>query len=386
MNEPGKPSMDDVEITTDQLDESAMEGSAPSFDDIEELTETKADKEAIKEVISDEPAEGKENQVVEEEVAAESPEEGDIDEITEEEIKRITASYGEETLEIPETAVFIQKVDGEEQEVTLAELRQNFAGKVPWDRRFQELDKKTKDFEREKNQINQYVNDFAKKVNDGDVLGAMEYVAEFAGKDPLEFRKEIKTLLLTNLQEYASLSEEQRKQADLQEENEFLRRRQQSESERRAQDQEQASVQRELDRIQETYGIDDTALVALHDDLVANGVAKETITTAMLEKYHRSSVAYGKAEKVLGEFDESYVNNDAMVETVKRYVDSDLMMDENAVREYVTKSFPGISQKKSASKSVSNRVRKSASKSSVSKADSAQKKSEVDNLFSFDDL
>ena len=49
------------------------------------------------------------------------------------------AKQGEEDLELAANTLFKQKIDGEEVDVDLQELLNNYSGKISYDKKFQEL-------------------------------------------------------------------------------------------------------------------------------------------------------------------------------------------------------------------------------------------------------
>jgi hypothetical protein len=76
------------------------------------------------------------------------------------EVKKITAKNGEDNLEIPANITIPHKVDGEEVEIPLQELLNNYSGKQAWDKRFSELDVERKEYQKERDIVERYVEDF----------------------------------------------------------------------------------------------------------------------------------------------------------------------------------------------------------------------------------
>lgn len=76
------------------------------------------------------------------------------------------------------------KVNGEEQDVTLDELKKNYSGKVAYDKKFSELDKERKQFIKEKSQIESYVNEFRQIATSQNMVEATKFLGQITGKAP----------------------------------------------------------------------------------------------------------------------------------------------------------------------------------------------------------
>ena len=100
------------------------------------------------------------------------------------------------------------KVNGEEVDVSLADLKQNYAGQVAWDKKFSELDGERKAFQGEVDEVNAYINNFSQKMQQ-DPMDAMAYFAEFGGMAPHVFKQHIMKGLMPEFQRYAAMTPEQ---------------------------------------------------------------------------------------------------------------------------------------------------------------------------------
>lgn len=69
-------------------------------------------------------------------------------------VKKVTASKGDDLIEVPEDATFKVKVDGKEVEVTLADLTRNYQGKVPWEKHYADTKQKEKALEVREAELN----------------------------------------------------------------------------------------------------------------------------------------------------------------------------------------------------------------------------------------
>ena len=205
---------------------------ALDFNELDELTSTTTGEEILSEAKNQ--SKGKENK-------SEPKEESSGEEIeaseekAQEEIKKLNAKYGEENLEIAANAVFKHKVDGEEVDVELQELLNNYSGKISYDKKFQEFSSQKKEFETEVQDynkqienINNYINGFAEKMKNKDALGALSYFAEFSGMKPHEFQRELLSQIAPEVERRAIMSPEELKNEELQAQNEYLLKQQES--------------------------------------------------------------------------------------------------------------------------------------------------------------
>ena len=113
-----------------------------SFDELDELVDGRSGKEILSEVKKEIKGEEDESTLEAKSDGEEKSEEeiiAEAKEAKEEEIKKLIAKYGEENLEMPANAIFKHKVDGEEVDVELQELLNNYSGKVSYDKKFQEF-------------------------------------------------------------------------------------------------------------------------------------------------------------------------------------------------------------------------------------------------------
>jgi hypothetical protein len=235
----------------------------------------------------------------------------------EEAIKKIHARYNEEQLDIPAEAMFKHKVDGEEVEVGLQDLLNNYSGKVAYDKKFSELDKERNVYKEDLELVNKYIGEFGQKSKE-DPIAAFEFLAQFAGADPLQFRRQLRDQMIQKYSPYLQMAEEERRVMDLKEENEYFRKLQESEANKRAQQQAQAELEGKFRSMQEANGISDDRRSELINDLMQHGnmqnVSPEDVL-ALHQAYERQDLAFAALEAVNSEFvkDESKI---VMVESL----------------------------------------------------------------------
>lgn len=372
-------------------DAQASNADALSFDDLDELTDDRSDSEILKEAIdaNKEESKGEENQSeakeesTKEKTSQESKEDEEEAEI-QEEIKKYLGKSGDNELEVNADTMFTHKVEGQDVDVSLQELLQNYAGKVPYDRRYQELDVAKKDFniakdnyENEVKAVNKYINDFAEKVKGGDPLGALSYFAEFSGMKPYEFKDALINQLAPEVDRLRNLTPEEYRQEQLNSQNEYSEKLHKSEAERRQHEQSEWELKKEIQGLQQTYGIGDSdfenAYYAIKESDYQGEISPQTVVDYI--QYNRS---YDKAEEILSQVNPELIKQesvvDALQEEILRYPD----WTNEQLLEVVKDAF-GATQKK-VSQSVSNKVQ------SAPKKQKEKQEREKEQYLSFDDL
>lgn len=345
----------DQEIIEDASSDTINENDAASlsFDDLDELTQGAPSEE------SNEEAEAEEN-----ELSSEAESNGEEDEASEEtiqeEIKKLIAKYGDQETEIAANSLFKHKVDGEEVEVELQELLNNYSGKISYDKKFQEFSSQKKEFDDYKNQydneikqINGYINDFAKKIRDNDAMGALEYFAQFAGMKPYEFRRELLNQITPEISRRANLSPEQIQAEDLAMQNEYLLQQQESAQKQSQAQQAQKELEMEIANVQEAHGMSDEAFNEAYQDLLDSDY-DGTITPQSVADYYVQSQAFSRADSILEEISPVLAEQEQIVESLQKVIVENPSFDNNDLKEIVEEVYGDFL--KETSKSVSKKV------------------------------
>jgi hypothetical protein len=179
----------------------------PTFVNVEHnVPEVGEDGEVVTEMKSDE--------------AASTAEEGDV---TSKEVEEVQSDEPVEEVEINYPDFFEKtglkmendsllvkaKADGKEDFVSLDELKQNYAGKVAWDKKYTELDIDKKAFQKEKAQIEGYVNEFNRISREQNALEGAKYLAQLSGKAPHQFMDELIEVLRPELERRDMLTDQE---------------------------------------------------------------------------------------------------------------------------------------------------------------------------------
>jgi len=359
MSEELMESVQEVNQEVDLAPEAHEDAGALSFDELDSLTDGRTEESLLNEASKETKAETKENKS-EPKAESDSEEIEASEEEAQEEIKKLIAKYGEDELEIAANAIFKHKVDGEEVDVELQELLNNYSGKVSYDKKFQEFSSQKKDFDEYKNkydndikQINSYINDFAQKFRQNDALGALEYFAEFAGMKPYEFRRELLNQLVPEMERRSVMTEDQIKAEELAFQNEYLMRQHETAQKQSQEQQALRELENEIVRVQEAHGISDEDFEKAYNELMEIDYDGE-INPATVAEYHMHSTAYSKADEILSGIDPLLAEQDPVVESLQKVIVENPDFDDNDLIEIVQTVYSDF--KKDASKSVSKKA------------------------------
>lgn len=356
--------------------EAHEDAGALSFDELDTLTDGRSGEELVKEAkqVGKEKTE-KNEPPIEAESKSEKTEEASEEEIKEE-IKRILARQGEEDLELYANTSFRHKVDGEEVNVELQELLNNYSGKVSYDRKFQEFSEKKKEFDSYKvaydkdiEQIYTVIENFKNSMQNKDAMGALNYFANFAGMKPYEFREQMIRSLAPEVVRMSQMSEAQLLNERLQAENEYLLQQQESEQAKLKEQQAQRELLQEIKQIQEAHGISDEDFRNAYQELKESDYA-DKIDTATIAAYYVGKQTYSKATSILSQVNPSFTSDTKIVESLQRVIVENPSFDDNDLMDIVKEAFGNY--KETASKTVSKKAKQPPKKQETKESQSKQ--------------
>jgi len=161
--------------------------------------------------------EGKEETVAQEKEASGKEEDSTKEETKEvvekdsESVKLIKVSTGEETADLRADSTLSVKVDGTSEEVSLQDLRDNYSGKVAWDRKNTALTKDKQSFKRDQDTLQSYVSQLHQKITvEKDIMGTFALLADAMGANPVEILTEVNTAMAAQAAKWAEMDEGQR--------------------------------------------------------------------------------------------------------------------------------------------------------------------------------
>lgn len=290
-----------------QADDSYVGDGIEKAPDLFEMSEDEDNKESnqidSKEVEKEVVEEDSKNMQAEEKAVEDKNEESEEVKEVKKQIKELQAFLDEQEYKVPASARFKAKVDGEEQEVELQELLNNYSGKQAWDKKFTDLDKERKNYQSDLEIVNKYIGEFANKSKN-DPVEALEFLAEQIGLDPFEYRKTLRTQLLNKYGSYAQMDEQEREMFNQKEELEYLRRRQQTQLEMHQRQQAQQELEVKYQQLEESHGINSDRRNDIVNQLQEAGykdISPELVVQAHVA-FQNQDRAFAALEKVNPEF------------------------------------------------------------------------------------
>ena len=119
---------------------------------------------------------------------------------------------------------------------------------------------------------------FGELSRNNNKIGAMQYLAQLSGQDPLQFRKELRDQVLNEYKQMLEMDEPSRKAFELQEENEFLKQNKESETKQRESQQSQWELNQKVEKYERVE------LQNLFEDLTRRLVFEQRLTSFELAR------------------------------------------------------------------------------------------------------
>ena len=382
MSDEATNQVQEIQQEVDLAPEANESAQTLSFDELDALTDGRSGAEVLSEAKKE--ISGKEDKSESKEESSGEEVEAKSEETEEkiEEIKKLIAKYGDEEMEIAANAIFKHKVDGEEVDVELQELLNNYSGKMSYDKKFQEFSSERKEFESERedyskqiDNINNYINSFADKLKNDDALGALAYFAEFSGMKPHEFKRELLSQLAPEVERLSMMSPEELKNEELLAQNEYLLKQQESAQEQAQKQQALKELEMEIADVQEAHSMSDEEFENAYQELLDSEYEGDINPQAVAE-YYTHSVAFSRADDILSSISPQLADQDQVVESLQQVIMENPSFDNDDLKEIVEEVYGDMLEQ--ASKTVS----KKAEPKKETKKESRSKETYID----FDDL
>ncbi len=222
-------------------------------------------------------------------------------------------------VEIPLDSKVTKKIDGVEQEVSIKEALDQYAGKVAYDKRFSELDQRDKAYLADKENTEKQLSGILTKAYNKDPIGAILDMVEIAKLDPAPVFEAIRTELIGDIEKFMQMTPEQRDLHFMKKENDFLKRSKASEEKVKADRQAQAELDGRLSTLRETLGVSDEDLTKAEAAIRSNPEAYKAFDSPKgkieLADAHKR---WDLASTALGLIDADYAKDNDMVEVAAR--------------------------------------------------------------------
>lgn len=161
---------------------------------------------------------------------------------------------GDQETELPATAQVPVTVDGKEELVTLEQLRADYSGKKSWSNEFGKLGAEKQKFKQERDMVMSKLGEMFQASQKDPIQGLMK-MAEMAGMDPVQYRKDFLEAINPLLEKRLEMSDAERRAADAEVEADFYRSQTQSRLESERQEREFRDFETQVTRQIEAAGV-----------------------------------------------------------------------------------------------------------------------------------
>lgn len=271
---------------------------------------------------------------------SENSEEGDgQDKSTENQtpVKTLKLKHGDSELELPLDLKIPYKADGEDREITLEEIRNEFAGKTSWDRRFRELDQNRKKFLQERDAFTEKVQPFIKMSKENPMEAIFHLVDSFGGNSH-SFYKELRNSLIPKVEEYSLMSDAEKRAHDASLEAEFLRKQNESIIRKQADRESKEQLIRKATELKEAHGISEEQFASGFRELARLAekglveVGEEGLTVERVIAFQRVKPYADRATKLLSSVSPELSKDAENIKDITEYLmDAPGVSDEEVV-------------------------------------------------------
>lgn len=241
--------------------------------------------------------------------------------------KTFSFKVGDKDVPVEETATYIAKIDGKDQPVALKDLVQNYAGKIPWERKYQELSNERKKaasevttFEQTRQRHAQLITNMHKSAAEGKVFDAVSSMLEMTGLDKKidarEYVRNLRGALMEQAKQLNSMDEHQRALYEANEERDYLKSRNERLTQLREQEQAQSAFQERVAKAVQDSGATLQEYVQTRDWLVQTLKAKNgdvnQVTPEFVTNHIRDVRDYQVARDALTAIDPELIKNEKL--------------------------------------------------------------------------
>lgn len=233
-------------------------------------------------------------------------------------------------VDMPEGAEVDWKVDGKVEKVKVRDLLDNYAGKVSYDKKFQELASQRKGFQeesagfqRDKERHKTLINDMHKATSEGRVFDAVASMLEMTGLDkkvdPRKYVSELRESLVKHAQALAGMTPDQRRIAEMQEEQDHQSSKYTRLSQQREQEQAEKAYHERVTKAIDSVKSSTEEFVQTRDFMVdfykREGKDPSTITPEAIADQIRDVRDYGVVKRAMESVDPELTKNQQLWKT-----------------------------------------------------------------------
>ena len=203
------------------------------------------------------------------------------------------------------------KVNGKTEKVSLDDLKQNYSGKVAYDKKFTEMDKERQSFQKEIASVNEYVEELGETMRNVSVLEGLYKIGELNNIGAHSIKQALIKEIMPEINRLADMDESQAdleyQKADL----DYKRDLQSKEAANFQEQQSQAELSQNISKVKDSLNIDDNEWSEAFDYLDTNLDKGEQITPDLMAEYVQFNRAESRTESALNLYnDGEYLANE----------------------------------------------------------------------------
>ena len=234
--------------------------------------------------------------------------------------KLLKLKSGESELDVAADALVPVKIDGKIVEVPLQEAINRYSQQSHLDKIYKEFKTEKQTFDSERKSISEALNkSHDLLVNQKDLRGFLEYMGEALGVDSQALYQDAIGNIQKQIEEYQTLSPEERKFREVEAENAYYRKRMDAQRQSQEQAKSRAALESQVTKVMESHGMDKAALVKAWDELQKLGHSPDEITPEFLGSYYANTKKISLIETKLGEINPELSANSGIIEQLATY-------------------------------------------------------------------
>lgn len=329
----------------------------------------------------------KEEEVEEAEEIVEATEEEKLAQASEDAGKKLRIKIGDDHFSLDSNAKLKVKVDGQNEEVSVQDLINNYSGKTAWDKKFTEIGNEKKTLTQKVQEVEQReasINASLKPIFDllkdpmKDPFEALELLVDMTGQDSYAFYKRSLETRLDELVNLSQMSDVEQKAYFLEKQNERLLKSSEKRNQSDRESQQSKQLRDQVDQIRQAYGVSVDQYSEAFDEL-RSLMPDAKMTHQQIVDYASIKPLSPKIEKILQPYKDEINDSDywGVVTSLARNL-RDKKFTEQEITKLVKDEY-----------GISAPVKELNTKLNIGKNKQPQKKIEEeqsDRILSFDDL
>jgi len=253
------------------------------------------------------------------------------------------------------------KVDGKVEEISLQELKNNYSGKVAYDKKFSEMDTERQSFKKEVQDINSYVSELGKTMKENSVLEGFYKVGEMVNMPAHAIKAALIKEILPELERLEGMSQEGIDLEYQQNEIKYLKEKTESDRQKFETEQAQKELSFKISQARETLGVDNSEWEDAVAYLDKSLPPEESLTIDTVKEYIQFSKSEDIAKAAIDQFDSSYLGNEEVIENLQDIIIKNPDFTDSDIQDILVQAF-GSSKKEVAEEKIVETVSKKQSK------------------------